>query len=58
MTLILILNFKKKSEILVLTENCNFKDFNIMFPNKFIVVSGTESNPVRQYQILNSGLVY
>ena len=57
MTLILILTLKK-SEILVLTENCNFTDFNIMFPNKFIVVSGTESNPVRQYQILNSGLVY
>ena len=29
-----------------------------MFPNKFIVVSDTESNPLRQYQILRSGLVY
>ena len=29
-----------------------------MFPNKFIVVSDTESNSLRQYQILSSGLVY
>ena len=29
-----------------------------MFPNKFIVVSDTVSNPLRQYQILSSGLVY
>ena len=29
-----------------------------MFPNKFIVMSDTESNPLRQYQILSSGLVY
>ena len=48
----------KKSKILVLTEKCNFTDFHIMFPNKFIVVSDTESNPLRQYQLYNSGLVY
>ena len=48
----------KKSEILVLTEKCNFTDFHSMFPNEFIVVSDTESNPLRQYQICSSGLVY
>ena len=42
-------NFKN-SEILVLTEKCNFKDLHIKFPNKFIVASDSESNPLRQDQ--------
>ena len=45
-------NLKKKSKILALTEKCNFTDFHTKFSNNYLL-SDSESNPLRQYQIKN-----
>ena len=47
-----------ESKVLVLPKKSIFTDFNIMFPKIFIVVSDTESNPLRQYQIWKIAFIY